>query len=154
MKVKRTHYERAWREISMVEILRAGQRIALLCAVVITLTFTVQFPKQSLSNVVCFGWYRSNMEWSLTRKGSCICLYISCDLVCRCLGLSVHLLAADSSFATKFKEQFDVYHADEDFVYNYANVARWMDRKLFSLATLSRRSNFPAGCLSVSFQFS
>jgi len=29
----------------------------------------------------------------------------------------------------KIKEHFDVWYIGEDFVYNYANVARWMDRK-------------------------
>ena len=29
-----------------------------------------------------------------------------------------------------FKEQFDEYYADKNFVYNYANIARSMDGKL------------------------
>ena len=87
------------------------------------------FPKQSTSYVVCFGRFISNMKRSLTRKGLCICSYIS-GLVCSSMSRVINLLFSGIGLLRdKIKEHFDVWYIGEDFVYNYANVARWMDRK-------------------------
>lgn len=64
------------------------------------------------------------MKRSLTRKGLCICLYISA-LVCSSMSRFINLLFSGTELLRdKIKEHFDVRYIGEDFVYNYANVAR------------------------------